>query len=81
MAQHNSTFELTIEDVDLIESALNLSKQDLSSQMLDGTLQLSEISGTKESQDETLRQIHDLLGRLHNQKVFFRPRSGSYIGG
>ena len=25
--------------------------------------------------------VHELLGRLHNQKVFFRPRNGAYVGG
>ncbi len=28
-----------------------------------------------------MKQINDLLGRLHNQKNFFRPKSGAYIGG
>jgi hypothetical protein len=30
---------------------------------------------------EEVNQIHDLLGRLHNQKVFYRPKSGPYISG
>ena len=25
--------------------------------------------------------VQDLLGRLHNQKVFYRPKSGVYVGG
>lgn len=31
--------------------------------------------------DRKTRAIHDLLGRLHNQKVFYRPSQGSYVGG
>ena len=27
------------------------------------------------------RSIQNLLGRLHNQKIFFRPREGTYISG
>ena len=27
------------------------------------------------------RSINDLLGRLHNQKIFFRPREGTYVSG
>ena len=59
MPGYNSKFELSVEDMDLIEAAQRL---------------IGEA-------DETLRQIHDLLGRLHNQKVFYRPRRGAYIGG
>ena len=25
--------------------------------------------------------VQDLLGRLHNQKVFYRPKRGVYVGG
>lgn len=27
------------------------------------------------------RSINDLLSRLHNQKIFFRPREGTYVSG
>jgi hypothetical protein len=30
---------------------------------------------------DPLRQIHDLLGRLHNQKNFFRPKAHPYVSG
>lgn len=72
MTKYNSNFELTIEDVDLIENALRLSKQ-----MLDDTARTTP----SDPQHDTLNQIQDLLGRLHNQKVFFRPRTGSYVSG
>lgn len=32
-------------------------------------------------QEEDQREIHELLGRLHNQKTFFRPQKGAYVGG
>lgn len=28
-----------------------------------------------------VREINDLLGRLHNQKKWFRPNKGTYISG
>ncbi|SMX23773.1 hypothetical protein [Boseongicola aestuarii] len=59
MPKPNTKFELDVEDLDLIETALHKAKRD---------------------QDIDKRRIHDLLGRLHNQKVFFRPR-GTYVGG
>ncbi len=34
-----------------------------------------------EQPEPVTRRIHDLLGRLHNQKVFFRPKSSPYVGG
>ena len=74
MPKFNSNFELSVADMDLIESALLKTKADLS-------VQPDRTSDGLDGKDETLRQIHDLLGRLHNQKVFYRPRRGAYIGG
>jgi len=28
-----------------------------------------------------MRGTHDLLGKLHNQKVFYRPRRKAYVSG
>lgn len=61
MPQYNTKFELSIEDMDLIESALLKSRQEVDCQ-------------------KTVGAMHDLLGRLHNQKVFYRPQQG-YLGG
>ncbi|MBE0453472.1 hypothetical protein [Roseovarius autotrophicus] len=77
MPGYNSRFELSVEDMDLIENALLRSKTELSARAI--------ATGAAANDDaapaETLRKIHDLLGRLHNQKVFYRPRRGRYIGG
>lgn len=77
MAKHNRNFELTIGDIDLIEAALHVTKRDLSLDALDGTQEMLPAGGTAES----LRKIDDLLGRLHNQKIFYRPSKGPYLGG
>ena len=74
MPQYNSRFELSVEDMDLIETALRQTKAELSGQP-------DALADRLGNPDEALRQIHDLLGRLHNQKVFYRPRRGAYIGG
>ena len=81
MTQYNSNFELTLQDIELIEAALLQSKHELASQMLteSGADQTGQASGA--DSDEIMRQIHELLGRLHNQKVFFRPRAGAYVSG
>ncbi|MDT8327323.1 MAG: hypothetical protein RQ750_08075 [Roseovarius sp.] len=74
MPTYNSNFELTVEDMDLIETSLRQTKAELAAQF-------DKAGDALPGSDETVRQIHDLLGRLHNQKVFYRPRQGSYIGG
>ncbi len=74
MPTYNSNFELTVEDMDLIETSLRQTKAELAAQFDKADNQSPKL-------DQTVRQIHELLGRLHNQKVFYRPRKGSYIGG
>lgn len=59
MAKYNKTFELSIEDLELIEGAL---------------LKVAA------NDNETNPNVQDLLGRLHNQKVFYRPK-GVYVSG
>ncbi|MGB7243887.1 MAG: hypothetical protein WBC93_17600 [Sulfitobacter sp.] len=77
MSKHNKTFELTIADIDLIEAALNTVTRDLSLERLsDLPPELPESVG-----QDPLRQIHDLLGRLHNQKTFYRPSKEAYVSG
>lgn len=74
MAIYNSNFELTVEDMDLIETSLRQTKAELAAQF-------DKTGDSAADADEAVRQIHDLLGRLHNQKVFYRPREGAYVGG
>lgn len=81
MPVYNSRFELSVEDMDLIETALRQTKSQLSARVVPVVAQHDKTDDSIGSADETLRQIHDLLGRLHNQKVFYRPRRGAYIGG
>ena len=66
MTKYNRNFELSVEDIDRIEGALRNTKSRLAQKAAD---------------EAEVREIHDLLGRLHNQKTFFRPRKGPYISG
>lgn len=83
MARYNVNFELSVEDMDLIEGALRRSKSELSAQRWneDATPVPSDAVPSKPDGNEEIRRIHDLLGRLHNQKVFYRPKSAPYISG
>ncbi len=73
MPQYNDMFELSVEDMDLIELALRLAMTSFSGEQGD--------DDSQPDREETVRRMHDLLGRLHDQKIFYRPKSGTYIGG
>lgn len=70
MPRHNRNFQLTIADIDLIEEALRLAKADLAMR-----------PEPEDGAEDRLRRIQDLLGRLHNQKVFYRPQTDTYVSG
>ncbi|SFA86415.1 hypothetical protein SAMN05421688_1279 [Poseidonocella pacifica] len=63
MPNFNKMFELDLEDIRLIETAL---RHAASSEREDGI---------------DPKAAQSLLGRLHNQKIFYRPKSGVYISG
>ncbi|MBT5001276.1 MAG: hypothetical protein HOI86_10420 [Tateyamaria sp.] len=70
MAKFNTKFELSVSDMTIIEDALRASK-------LAKTQEIKK----KPMEKQNVREIHELLGRLHNQKNFYRPSNGIYIGG
>ncbi|MCR9146260.1 MAG: hypothetical protein NXH74_03570 [Rhodobacteraceae bacterium] len=80
MARYNVNFELSVEDMALIEDALLRAKNDYSKDLVKTASNDDAPIGEAASQDPA-RRIHDLLGRLHNQKVFYRPKRETYIGG
>ncbi|MEL6518785.1 MAG: hypothetical protein AAFR34_03225 [Pseudomonadota bacterium] len=60
MPKYNKKFDLTPDDMDLIETAVR--------------------TATANDRIDP-REAEDLLGRLHNQKVFYRPKDAVYISG
>jgi len=70
MPKYNTKFELSVSDLDLIEDALRRTK-----------LAQTQADLKAGSSDSDARQIHELLGKLHNQKTFYRPAKGTYVGG
>lgn len=70
MPKYNTTFELSVSDLDLIEDALRRTE-----------LARTQANLKAGKSDESVRQIHELLGKLHNQKTFYRPVKGTYVGG
>ena len=81
MGRYNVNFELSVEDVELIEDALRRSKSELSSELIETPDKSETPYEAVRNTDAAMRRIHDLLGRLHNQKVFYRPKAETYICG
>lgn len=81
MASYNRTFDLSVEDIDLIEEALRARGRELSRMRL-------ALSEENPAHLESIRVIEDdqrmgeeLLGRLHDQKIFYRPQTSVYVSG
>ena len=77
MPSYNTKFDLDIDDLDVIETALRERKKELSLERLN---MLGGDGGAPEAQalaalDAAINATHELLGRLHNQKVFYRPKA------
>ncbi len=81
MPSYNKTFELSIHDVDLIEEALRARGRELCKMrraLTEENPAHLESIGVIESDQ---RENEELLGRLHNQKIFYRPASHPYVSG
>ncbi len=78
---YNRTFDLSIADVDLIEEALRARGRELSNMRMalseDNPAHLESIRVIQND----LKTGEELLGRLHAQKIFYRPKAGVYVGG
>jgi hypothetical protein len=81
MSRYNRNFDLSIPDVDLIEEALRARGRELSRMRLalsdDNPTHLESIRVIEQDQ----REGEELLGRLHDQKIFYRPKSSTYVSG
>ena len=72
----NDSFKLTVDDIELIELALQgkISRRALSVALDPDSAYAAEL------QDE-INKMRDLLGRLHDQKVWYIPKDGRFQGG
>lgn len=73
MTKPNFNFELGLDDIELIERSLG-----------DQIKELSKKHWTHPNESnqhlEKIKEIHELLGRIHNQKIWYRPQK-NYVGG
>jgi hypothetical protein len=81
MAAYNRTFDLSIDDLALIEEALRARGRELSNMRLalhaENPAHLEAIRVIEGDQ----RANEELLGSLHNQKMFYRPTKAVYVSG
>jgi len=72
----NDLFKLTVNDIEIIELALQgkISRRALSVALDPDSVYAAEL------QDE-INKMRDLLGRLHDQKVWYIPKDGRFQGG
>jgi hypothetical protein len=71
----NTKFDLTVRDIEMIENAL----RDRQRTIIEYKLTDLSIKNVKLA-DKELAELIDLLARLYDQKIFYRPK-GIYVGG
>lgn len=80
----NTQFDLSVRDIELIETALQKQMRTLNVRKethIQSTIKpVWELESVREI-DAELKEIHQLLGRLYNQKNFYRPKNKIYVGG
>ena len=85
MSKPNTEFNLDLRDIDHIESAINsviARRSSAMSSLTENSAQNTmDISAYREVKQE-IAELRDLLGRLHNQKNWYRPQTESvYVSG
>lgn len=74
--KYASSFKVNLQEMTIIEKALNHTL----STCLD-ELHAMPHGDKAEMLKSNIREVNDLLGSLHNQKNWFRPKSSVYISG
>ena len=70
----NTKFNLSVNDIEIIESALRAKAGRRGMKILTG-------DGDAEKLKKEADEILNLLGRLHHQKVWYRSKEQIYVGG
>ena len=70
----NKNFEFDMRDIDTIEMALRRKVAVLSQKLMDGV-------GESEDLRAEIKEMSELLARIHHQKNWHRPKEEIYISG
>jgi len=71
----NKKFTLSVRDVEIIEHCLRDRCNTVSKYRLETNEKNSRLA------DQELAEIHDLLGRMHGEKIWYRPKNKIYVSG
>ena len=74
MTSPNFNFELNLEDIALIEKTLNNQISELSKK------HWTHPQDSNEHMNK-IKEIREVLGKIHDQKVWYRPKKKVYVGG
>jgi hypothetical protein len=74
---YNRQFTLDVDELNLVETALREKQDRFVEDMMERKLNSAE---TFQAQ-EKIKRIQELLGSLHNQKIWYRPKDEPYISG
>ena len=85
MSKPNTEFKLGLRDIDMIEEAINSVIARRSSTMnslaVENSASTTDITAYRDIRQE-VADLRDLLGRLHNQKNWYRPQTEAvYVSG
>ena len=76
MSKPNTVFNLGLRDIDLIEDAINtvIARRSSTMNMLvESTIKNKNEMPVYQEITKEVSELRDLLGRLHNQKNWYRP--------
>ncbi len=68
MATYNDSFKLTTKDVELIEQAL---RNEIGALTRRVHLHPDSAPGSDVERENRIKQLHQVLGKIHNQKVWY----------
>jgi hypothetical protein len=71
MASFNNTFNLSVRDIEVIEKALRNEISELTGKIHNTDAPPAIAIDTIRACDEHIRLIHQVLGKLHNQKIWY----------
>ena len=85
MSKPTTEFNLGLRDIDLIEDAINsvIARRSSAMSLLteDNVGNTTDMAAYREIRQE-VADLRDLLGRLHNQKNWYRPQTNAaYVSG
>ena len=74
MAKFRTHFELDIQDIDFIEVSLTRRVGDLTRRVMNARQSDSEEGTSSADLMQEIQQIRGLLGKIHEQKIWFAPK-------